>query len=798
MNPGGEGAPNRPHNPPDQERRANDPPNPAEARADQPAPARDVPPPNPNAPDAAEPLQPPLNPPRPPPAFANGHHRHGDNQGMPQDQPHAPPRRVPNAQHPRHQTMGDFDSSDAFFMDRNPIRPPLPPRNDFEIKPQIIALVKQNQFHGLPTEHPLDHVDTFEEICSTTRVNGVSPDYFKCKLFTFSLSDKALRWVKSLPPQSITTWNEYKGAFLNQFYTKQRSNSIRSKISGFKQDSMESFYEALERFKEYTRSCPNHGFSEGNLWNIFYNGIDHKYKLSLDTASNGNFMTKSVPEAKLLIENLAASDANACPDYNRSVKTTSSSESAQISELRNMVSQLLKSRQGVHAIEDALATNEDTLMDFMRDGAEENLEEVNYIGGNYGNRGFNPPFRAHPNLSYRSNNVENPNDQVYPNQGAYQGGQYQSKPQQVYPRGMYQVKQPFTFSQETNPTQTGEKVDVALKKYMEEQRLITKNLYEKLDHMFGDLSSKFGSLSTHVQKLEVQIAQTAEAAKKQNEVNTQKFCSVVSSIDGTIVPTLSQGEEEENEPKERHKPERYSWESRRAYKRRLEGKPLQKQEDPGKFVITSSINGIQLHDCLCDTGANVNLMSLALAKDLGFKEFKSPKIRVEYRAWNLIDVDRWSGPKLLWESSIFWPHPARYLFPKCKFQVSAKCDQATTRRSHSHYLRKKDMLHGERRERNQLHLLPTFDEYGAEEETNGAPNLFHKIRIFTPKDSELKGDQSIEEKLERTMKLFPKALVFKDDVRDDHGATTPPQEATEPENGEAKGILCPSATLHHD
>ncbi|CAA7040798.1 unnamed protein product [Microthlaspi erraticum] len=73
-------------------------------------------------------------------------------------------------------------------------------------------------------------------------------------------------------------------------------------------------------------------------------------------------------------------------------------------------------------------------------------------------------------------------------------------------------------------------------------------------------------------------------------------------------------------------------------------------------------------------------------------------------------------------------------------------------------------------------LLPTFDEYGAEEETDGAPNLFHKIRIFTPKDSEFKGDQFIEEKLERTMKLFPKALVFKDDVRDDYGATTPPQD----------------------
>ncbi|CAA7040033.1 unnamed protein product [Microthlaspi erraticum] len=309
---------------------------------------------------------------------------------------------------------------------------------------------------------------------------------------------------------------------------------------------MDSFYEALKRFKEYTRSCPNHGFFEGNLWKIFYNGIDHKYKLSLDTASNGNFMTKSVQEAKLLIENLAVSDANACPDYNRSVKTTSPlSESAQISELKNIVSQLLKGRQGVHAIEDALATNEDPLMEFIGDATEENQEEPK---------------------------------------------------KKVYPTGIYQVKQPFTFPQGATSAQQEEKVDVALKKYMEEQRLITKNLYEKLDHMFGDLSSKFGSLLTHVQKLEVQIAQTAEAAKKQHEGNPQKFCSVVLSKVNQIVPTLSQGKAEEYEYKERQKPGRYTWESRRAYKRRLEGKPLPKLEYPGKFVITSCINGYQLND----------------------------------------------------------------------------------------------------------------------------------------------------------------------------------------------------------
>ncbi|CAA7046882.1 unnamed protein product [Microthlaspi erraticum] len=96
-------------------------------------------------------------------------------------------------------------------------------------------------------------------------------------------------------------------------------------------------------------------------------------------------------------------------------RAENTSEPAQILELKNMVSQLLTGRQGVHAIDDALATNEDTLMEFMGDATEENQEEVNCIRVNYGNRGFNQPFRAHPNLSYRSNNVENPNDQVYPN-----------------------------------------------------------------------------------------------------------------------------------------------------------------------------------------------------------------------------------------------------------------------------------------------------------------------------------------------------------------------------------------------
>ncbi|CAA7037716.1 unnamed protein product [Microthlaspi erraticum] len=71
-----------------------------------------------------------------------------------------------NVQPQAEQTIGDYDSADAFFTDRNPIHPPLPARNDYEIKPQIIALVRQNQFNGLPAEHPLDHIENFEEFAA--------------------------------------------------------------------------------------------------------------------------------------------------------------------------------------------------------------------------------------------------------------------------------------------------------------------------------------------------------------------------------------------------------------------------------------------------------------------------------------------------------------------------------------------------------------------------------------------------------------------------------------------------------
>ncbi|CAA7027331.1 unnamed protein product [Microthlaspi erraticum] len=97
---------------------------------------------------------------------------------------------------PQNRTIGEFDSLDIFFRKRQPICP-LPLAGEFKISSKLIALVEQHQFRGLDEEKPIDHIEKFEEICSTRRCSGVSEDYFKCTLFSFSLVDTAYKWMKA-------------------------------------------------------------------------------------------------------------------------------------------------------------------------------------------------------------------------------------------------------------------------------------------------------------------------------------------------------------------------------------------------------------------------------------------------------------------------------------------------------------------------------------------------------------------------------------------------------------------------
>ncbi|CAA7050067.1 unnamed protein product, partial [Microthlaspi erraticum] len=244
--------------------------------------------------------------------------------------------------------IGDKDNPHTFYQNRSAIVPPNVQRQDFEIKPGMIALVKDHIFHGLPAEIPADHIQNFEEICSTTGSNGVPADFLKCKLFP--------------------------AAFLDHFYTKSKNAALRTKIASFQQYDGEAFCEAWERYKECRRECPHHGYSDEQILSIFYDGVNWDYRNALNAASNGDFMTKSKEGAFELIENLAASSSNKNAEYDRTVSTVSvKGSSADAKKIEELTAKM----------------------------------EVNYVNGQpfVPNRGFNSNYRNHPNMSYRSTNV---------------------------------------------------------------------------------------------------------------------------------------------------------------------------------------------------------------------------------------------------------------------------------------------------------------------------------------------------------------------------------------------------------
>ena len=114
-------------------------------------------------------------------------------------------------------------------------------------------------------EDPNLHLSVFLEVCDTLKINGASTDAIRLRLFPFSLRDKARAWLHSLPPGSISTWEELTKAFLARFFPPSKTASLRSQISTFAQRDDETMYEAWEWFKDLLQLCPHHGLQKWML-----------------------------------------------------------------------------------------------------------------------------------------------------------------------------------------------------------------------------------------------------------------------------------------------------------------------------------------------------------------------------------------------------------------------------------------------------------------------------------------------------------------------------------------------------
>jgi len=141
----------------------------------------------------------------------------------------------------------------------SPIVNPIIEANNFEFRPALISFVKQNQFGGHPIENPHVHLRNFLAKCDTIKLNGVSADAIRLRLFPFSLKDKASDWPLNEEPNSITTWEALSKDFLSKYFPSGKTAKLRAEITSFTQQDDESLYETCERFNDLQRQCLHHG-----------------------------------------------------------------------------------------------------------------------------------------------------------------------------------------------------------------------------------------------------------------------------------------------------------------------------------------------------------------------------------------------------------------------------------------------------------------------------------------------------------------------------------------------------------
>nr|GEW65800.1 reverse transcriptase domain-containing protein [Tanacetum cinerariifolium] len=118
---------------------------------------------------------------------------------------------------------------------------------NFEIKTNLLQLVKTNKFHGFERDNPHTHISNFKRMTSTLKYRDFSNDAIKLMLFSYSLEGAARIWYKKEPHNSILTWDDLVNKFVNQFFPSSKTTHLKNEISRFTQRFEETFREACNK-----------------------------------------------------------------------------------------------------------------------------------------------------------------------------------------------------------------------------------------------------------------------------------------------------------------------------------------------------------------------------------------------------------------------------------------------------------------------------------------------------------------------------------------------------------------------
>jgi hypothetical protein len=128
------------------------------------------------------------------------------------------------------------------------------------------------------------------------------------RLFPFSLLGKALHWFHSQPAETVQNWNTLMKAFMKEYYSPGKTQSLRNKIATFAQYPTETISEAFKHFNEYTRAVPHHKFPKEDPVQKFYQGLTMASRTIIDASVGGSVIELTPTEAFTLFKKVADND----------------------------------------------------------------------------------------------------------------------------------------------------------------------------------------------------------------------------------------------------------------------------------------------------------------------------------------------------------------------------------------------------------------------------------------------------------------------------------------------------------
>jgi hypothetical protein len=97
-------------------------------------------------------------------------------------------------------------------------------------------------------------------------------------------------------------------AFMKEYYSPGKTQSLRNKIATFVQYPTETISVAFERFNEYTRAVPHHKFPKEDLVQKLYQGLTMAARMIIDASAGGSIIELTPTEAFTLFKKVTDND----------------------------------------------------------------------------------------------------------------------------------------------------------------------------------------------------------------------------------------------------------------------------------------------------------------------------------------------------------------------------------------------------------------------------------------------------------------------------------------------------------